>query len=102
MSDKDTITLTSQQLWGMQLLTALGEFIEKVATGDRPLTTTIVAKFNDVEFPVIHIWATADEKEPAARCAELAEARRALEVTVEALRAELKNRDEEDAKGPVL
>jgi hypothetical protein len=76
------VQLTGHHHWGMQLMEQLGRFIEQAATAATPMTTKIMARFTDVDFPAMHIWATTSEKEPAARCAELAAARAALEAAV--------------------
>jgi hypothetical protein len=76
------VQLTGHHHWGMQLMEQLGRFIEQTATAATPMTTKIMARFTDVDFPAMHIWATTSEQEPAARCGELAAARAALEAAV--------------------
>jgi hypothetical protein len=76
------VQLTGHHHWGMQLMEQLGRFVEQTATAATPMTTKIMARFSDVDFPAMHIWATTSEQAPAARCAELAAARAALETAV--------------------
>jgi hypothetical protein len=84
--------------WGLQMLEPLGEFLRKSLAVDHPMTTHIEATFPDMpdagRVPVLHLWATTSETEPAARCRELAMAREHAIEQREALRARLSAAEE--------
>lgn len=74
--------------WGLQMLEPLGDFLRKSLAADHPMTTHIEARFSDTErVPILHLWATTSETEPAARCRELAMARENAIAQREALRS---------------
>ena len=79
--------------WGLKMLEPLGDFLRKSLAADHPMTTHIEASFPDMpdagRVPVLHLWATTSETEPAARCRELAMAREHAIEQREALRARL-------------
>lgn len=68
------ISVTGHQHWGLQLMDAIGKFVEQAATSAEPVSCQIVARMKDVpDCPVVHLWATTSEQASAARCRELAE-----------------------------
>lgn len=60
--------------WGVKLFEALGEFLQVAATAGKPMTTAIAVRFSAEEeaLPIVHLWATTDAQDPAARCRLLA------------------------------
>ena len=59
--------------WGVALCEKLGDFLQQTANAETPLTTQINIVFPEGSLPAIHLWATVDDQEPAARCADLRE-----------------------------
>ena len=57
--------------WGVALCEKLGDFLQQTADATTPLTTQINIVFPEGSLPAIHLWATVDDQEPAARCADL-------------------------------
>ena len=79
--------LTMNQRGGFALLEKLGEFVKQTATATTPMTTKIMADFGDEQIPVVYVWATTSDKEPAARCCELAEDLAAVKTERDSLKA---------------
>jgi cytochrome c-type biogenesis protein CcmH/NrfF len=82
----ERILLTKNQQWGMQLLEKLGEFANEALKAPTPMTTQIMARVGDADLPVLHLWATTSDQDPAARCRELAEQLRLAKADGEAMR----------------
>lgn len=61
----------SVNTWGLELMSKLGEFLQRVLAGDAPVTTQIRIKMEDLDVPVVHLWATVDDLDPVARCRDL-------------------------------
>ena len=59
--------------WGVLLCDRLGDFLRQTADASGPMTTKIIVSFEGGELPVVHLWATTDGQNPAARCADLRE-----------------------------
>ena len=57
--------------WGVLLCDRLGDFLRQAADASGPLTTKIIVEFDGGELPVVHLWATTDGQNPAARCIDL-------------------------------
>jgi hypothetical protein len=63
----------SVNTWGLQLIDALGRFLQQTLAAGHPMTTQICIDFPDCEgAPVVHLWASVDDLSPVARCRELA------------------------------